>query len=413
MINKEKLLGITELQLTGKIEQMDDGKMNNFVQLLNSFCDNLPGFEKKIKDALVTKNNDALKKNLSAIRETLVKIYADEMAQDCTKQIGKLGIEKHEKIEAYIRYFLSTLSMLSADIQNAQQTGKPADAPQASQNASQNADQKDAAGSGAGGSAQKTKDDSEILERLLEISEINAEKIEQMVESEFDNYLQVLNTFTENYPSQEEKINDALKLKDNDLFTKSLTDVKEILEKIHADEMAQDCAKQIKAIGTTSPEKIEAYMRYFLSSLSMLSIDIQMAQQKIDTSPASDKEAQGPKANKILAVDDTAFFLTILKKILQESRYNLTCVSSGRDALKYLEKHKPDMFLLDIEMPGMDGYELATKIKESGHTAPIIFLTGNAKKEYLAKAVKSGAADFIIKPINKDVLLDKIRKYLR
>jgi len=47
MINKEKLLEISELQLSGKIEQMDEGKLNNFVQLLNSFSDNLPGLEKK------------------------------------------------------------------------------------------------------------------------------------------------------------------------------------------------------------------------------------------------------------------------------------------------------------------------------------------------------------------------------
>jgi CheY-like chemotaxis protein len=98
---------------------------------------------------------------------------------------------------------------------------------------------------------------------------------------------------------------------------------------------------------------------------------------------------------------------------LSDTRYILTCVSSGRDALKYLEKHQPDIFLLDIEMPGMDGYELAARIKESGQKAPIIFLTGNAKKEHLARAVKSGAVDFIIKPINKDVLLAKIHKYLR
>jgi CheY-like chemotaxis protein len=403
MINKNKLLEISDLQLAGKIEQMDDSKLNNFVQLLNSFSDNLPGLEKKIKDALVTKNNDALKKHLMSVREILVKIYADEMAQDCAKQADRLGVEKHEKIEAYMRYFLSTLSMLSADIQKAQQAGN---------GAPQNAPQKDPA---SAGDSKINKDDSKILERLLEISELNTEKIEQMEEDEFLNYLQVLNTFTENYPAQEEKINDSLKLKDNEALTKHLTGIKDILENIYADEMAQDCAKQINAIGSTSPEKIEAYMRYFLSSLSMLSIDIQMAEHKIDTTPPPEKEVQSgsSKANKILAVDDTAFFLTILKKILQDSRYNLTCVSSGRDALKYLEKHTPDMFLLDIEMPGMDGYELATKIKESGQKAPIIFLTGNAKKEYLAKAVKSGAADFIIKPINKDVLLDKIRKYLR
>jgi CheY-like chemotaxis protein len=400
MINKDKLLGISELQLAGKIEQMDEGKLNNFVQLLNSFSDNLPALEKKIKDALVTKNNDALKKHLMSVREILVKIYADEMAQDCTKQAARIGNERHEKIEAYMRYFLTTLSMLSADIQNAQQQAGKTSAP------------KDTSVN----NLKNTKEETRILERLLEISELNTEKIEQLEEDEFLNYLQVLNEFTENYPGQEEKIKDSLKLKDNEALITHLSGIKEILEKIFADEMAKDCAKQIGSIGTASVEKIEAYMSYFLSSLSMLSIDIQMAQQKIDMqSPPPENEVQAgpPKANKILAVDDTAFFLTILKKILQDSRYNLTCVSSGRDALKYLEKHTPDMFLLDIEMPGMDGYELATKIKEGGYKAPIIFLTGNAKKEYLAKAVKSGAADFIIKPINKDVLLDKIRKYLR
>jgi len=398
MINRENLLKISELNLVGKIEQLDESKLNNFVQLLNSFSDNLPGLEKKIKDALDKKDNEVLTKHLTTVRDMLGKIYADEMAQDCTKQIGRLGSEKHEKIEAYMRYFLSSLGILSADIQKAQQqTDGSSDA------AHENADA-------------ETESKSVIIQRLLEITDLKiAEKIEQMGDDEFNNYMQTLNTFTENFPAQEEEINEALRTKNNDAFIKQMSDVQDILEKMYADEMAQDCAKQINAIGSTSPEKIEAYMRYFLSTLSMLSIDIQMAGQKKDALtalPAADVKNEKLDA-KILAVDDTAFFLTILKKILQDTRYRLTCVASGRDALKYLEKHQPDIFLLDIEMPGMDGYELAARIKESGQKAPIIFLTGNAKKEYLAKAVKAGAVDFIIKPVNKDVLLNKIRKYLR
>ena len=399
MINRESLLKISELNLTGKIEQMDESKLSNFVQLLNSFSDNLPGLEKKIKDALVKKDNDALKKHITAVRDLLGKINADEMAQDCTKQINRIGAEKHEKIEAYMRYFLSSLSILSADIQKAQQEPD---------------ESSDAAKSAAGETGNVS--ENMYIERLLDISELNLTgKIEQMKEDELNAYLELLNTFTDNFPAQEEKINEALRTKDNDAFVKQLTEVKDVLENIYADEMAQDCAKQIGAIGTTSPEKIEAYMRYFLSTLSMLSIDIQMAQQKTDAAAIiPEKEDDDFKTDaRILAVDDTAFFLTILKKILQDTRYKLTCVSSGRDALKYLEKSQPDIFLLDIEMPGMDGYELAARIKESGQKAPIIFLTGNAKKEYLAKAVKVGAVDFIIKPINKDVLLGKIRKYLR
>jgi len=399
MINRENLLKISELNLAGKIEQMDEGKLSNFVQLLNSFCDNLPGLEKKIKDALVKKDNDALKKHIAAVRDLLGKINADEMAQDCTKQINRIGAEKPEKIEAYMRYFLSSLSILSTDIQKAQQ---------------ETDDSSDAAKAPAGETGNVS--ENMYIERLLDISELNlAGKIEQMKEDELNAYLELLNTFTDNFPAQEEKINEALRTKDNDAFVKQLSEVKDILEKIYADEMAQDCTKQINSIGSTSPEKIEAYMRYFLSTLSMLSIDIQMAQQKPDAAAAlpEKKDEDVTSDARILAVDDTAFFLTILKKILQDTRYKLTCVSSGRDALKYLEKSQPDIFLLDIEMPGMDGYELAARIKEIGQKAPIIFLTGNAKKEYLAKAVKVGAVDFIIKPINKDVLLGKIRKYLR
>ena len=401
MINREKLLAISELNLAGKIENMEESKLANFVQLLNSFVDNLQPQKKKIKDALIEKNYEALTKNLTLVRDQLAKIYAEEMAQDCTKHMGWIGNEKHEKIEAWMDYFLSSLAILAADIQKAQHQadGSPDAAADA---ANQDAD------------ADSKKDS---IGRLLEISDLKlAGKIEKMGDEELDRYLQQLNTFTENFPEQEEAINEALRTKDNDAFVKKLTEVRDILEKIYADEMAQDCAKQISSIGTTSPEKTEAYMHYFLSSLSMLSIDIQMAGQKT-TAPASSPERTADDklrtGIRILAVDDTAFFLTILKKILSDTRYILTCVSSGRDALKYLEKHQPDIFLLDIEMPGMDGYELAVKIKESGQKAPIIFLTGNAKKEHLAKAVKSGAVDFIIKPINKDVLLTKIHKYLR
>jgi len=148
----------------------------------------------------------------------------------------------------------------------------------------------------------------------------------------------------------------------------------------------------------------------------MLSLDIQMALHKEDKSGAlqtDDADTEGTKTDKrILAVDDTAFFLVILKKKLQDTRYKVNCVTSGRDALKFLEKHKADMFLLDIEMPGMNGFELAAKIREKGYKEPIIFLTGNARKEYFAMAMKSGATDFIIKPINRDVLISKIRKYI-
>jgi DNA-binding response OmpR family regulator len=118
------------------------------------------------------------------------------------------------------------------------------------------------------------------------------------------------------------------------------------------------------------------------------------------------------KTKCILAVDDSAFILGILKNILIEAGYKLTCVTSSADALRYLLKNRPDLFILDIEMPQINGYELAEKIREVGQSAPIIFLTANSTKEYLIKAVSSGAVDFIVKPINKEHVLSRIAKHI-
>jgi DNA-binding response OmpR family regulator len=90
----------------------------------------------------------------------------------------------------------------------------------------------------------------------------------------------------------------------------------------------------------------------------------------------------------------------------------LICVNSGDDALRYLKSHQPDLFILDIEMPKMNGYDLALKIREVGQRAPIIFLTGNATKRNVIRAIEAGASDFIVKPIDKKYVAYKINKYL-
>jgi len=405
MISKEKLLEISELKLAGKIEQMNDSNLKKYNQLLYTFTNTLPEQDKRIKTALDAKNYDTLKKHLTALKGILEKIHADEMAVDCAKQITSLGVINHEKLDSYMRqFFLVSLSILAANIQKAgQQSEGKAASPRLAETAPD--------------ASKNTVDKSKTInvEKLLDIPELKlADKFDQMDENSFSDYVRLLNVFTDNYPDQEEKIKIALNTGDYDTVKKQLIVLNEVLEKILAEEMAAGCKKQIDEIGNTAPEKIEAFMRDFLSNLSMLSINIQMAQQKTDSSKfVPEKENTGsPSDMKILAVDDTTFFQTILKKILQDSRYKLTCAASGEDALKYLEKHTANMFLLDIEMPGMDGFELATKIREKGHKEPIIFLTGNAKKGHLAKALEAGATDFIIKPINKEILLAKIRKYI-
>jgi CheY-like chemotaxis protein len=114
----------------------------------------------------------------------------------------------------------------------------------------------------------------------------------------------------------------------------------------------------------------------------------------------------------ILAVDDADLILHVLGTFLQNTSYSLTCTTSANSALNFLKTNRPDLFILDIEMPEMSGYDLAMRIRAGGQQAPIIFLTGNTTQESVEKALMVGAVDYIAKPISKDKLLERIHKLL-
>jgi len=118
-------------------------------------------------------------------------------------------------------------------------------------------------------------------------------------------------------------------------------------------------------------------------------------------------------SKKILAVDDSPEILSFMSKVFKD-HYKTFCVMSGKAALKVMEAQTPDIFILDIDMPEMNGYELAKEIrKNSKHTkTPIIFLTGNSTKTHVMKALQSGGNDFIVKPASYETVLSKIIKWL-
>ena len=114
----------------------------------------------------------------------------------------------------------------------------------------------------------------------------------------------------------------------------------------------------------------------------------------------------------ILAIDNAVMFLSTLKRILEDEPYELHCVSSAEDALSFLESNRPGIILMDVEMPDMDGYELARRIKRSGETAPILFITANSEKEYYDKAIEAGAAGLLLKPLRRNQLMEKLKELL-
>ncbi len=113
----------------------------------------------------------------------------------------------------------------------------------------------------------------------------------------------------------------------------------------------------------------------------------------------------------VLVVDDDASNLKMATRVLSEENMRVSCVKSGEDAIKFLTSNKPDIILLDIHMPGMNGFQTSAAIRGTHDTAnmPIIFLTADDDYEAEVHALKAGAMDFIKKPFVPEVLLLRVR----
>ncbi|AEF83443.1 HD-GYP domain-containing protein [Leadbettera azotonutricia] len=117
---------------------------------------------------------------------------------------------------------------------------------------------------------------------------------------------------------------------------------------------------------------------------------------------------------QILVVDDN---LSSLKQIDAQlaGNYEVSLAKSGESALQICARQRPDLILLDIEMSGMNGFEVMDKLRHNPALSriPVIFLTGNIDSETEVKGLKSGARDFITKPIEKNILIHRIELHLR
>lgn len=115
--------------------------------------------------------------------------------------------------------------------------------------------------------------------------------------------------------------------------------------------------------------------------------------------------------NIILVVDDDKTNLTLAQKILLPF-YRIAACNSGIAALKYLETNRPDLILLDINMPDMDGFEVMEKISgnEKTKSIPVIFLTADNIAETEIRCFRMGAMDFVAKPFIPDILLSRVGK---
>lgn len=116
---------------------------------------------------------------------------------------------------------------------------------------------------------------------------------------------------------------------------------------------------------------------------------------------------------KILIAEDDIDFGNILSQYVSISGFEVILARNGKDAWEKFTENKPDICVLDVMMPEMDGFTLAEKIKQSDQDIPFVFLTAKSLKEDIVKGLKIGADDYITKPFDPEVLILRLNNILK
>jgi diguanylate cyclase (GGDEF)-like protein len=125
------------------------------------------------------------------------------------------------------------------------------------------------------------------------------------------------------------------------------------------------------------------------------------------------KEFQ-PENFSILVIDDNPADLKVIKKVLDRAGYNSSISASSQEALDSLKQAQPDLILMDLMMPEVDGFQLSVKLKSDPnfYEIPIIFITASHEQEHILKAFNLGAVDYVIKPFHHKELLARLKTHI-
>ena len=114
---------------------------------------------------------------------------------------------------------------------------------------------------------------------------------------------------------------------------------------------------------------------------------------------------------KILIIDDSATNVFLLQTLPEDEGYNVVFAYNGKEAVNHLNEQNFDLLLLDIMMPGVDGYDILQKLSNDNRAIPVIMVTAKDDKDSEKKAKELGASDYVTKPVNFEKLIEIVKKY--
>jgi CheY-like chemotaxis protein len=248
-------------------------------------------------------------------------------------------------------------------------------------------------------------------------------------ERQLVDYNRELDDFIETLPAKTYELTKLFMVRDFEFLRKQLLEMSLVLNRLHAVDATVQLNKLLELLPEENKAEIDIELGKLVAGLSTLSIDLQMAQHHLKNAasvkvvapaeatpapePATPPAPAEPAEKKtVLVVDDDPVILNVVKVIVEGAGYKFSGVTAGKAALRYLEKHAPARCILDIEMPDMNGHELAAEISATDSCLPFMFLTGNSQREHVDAAIKLGARGFFVKPPNEDLIYNTLKQFL-
>jgi len=410
-IIKEKLLGVSEID-SEVVKSMSEAQMLSFIQALNVTAAAFPLQKDELMHSFAEKDYTTLFQWLEVIRSSLSQMNAVSLAKECEKFINinnDLDNIKPSRVRVFVDYFMPTLDIFITDIHKVLEDLEVEEVtPQAELTPVH------------------------VRDKILTLSELDSTVISQLSEEELCDYLKVLREFYDEFKTQENGLRNAMKTKHYAHVLQWLNAVEKTLKKLYAADLAAECNKQInisKDYNNIRHEKLEVSINYLLSSMSMLSTDIkalylpcELAHRKAQVSSSEQSDVNvdveilspgsSPDAKTILIINKMTMFMNSFKNALSDKEHKLLGVTTAEAAISYLKTAKPDMFIIDEDLPSTDCYVLIKLIRATGQRAPIIFTASKIKQDKMVKYMEAGVADFIMKPITPADVQKKVSTYL-